>query len=76
MTSLRALKTGAAELSREKWDEATASRDGDEEDGGDVSMADRDHMNGVLPDWTKSPLPPGAPPAVTAPRSSRVIVGA
>jgi actin-related protein 10 len=70
----RSLKIGAVELSREKWDEATADGEGDEEDGMTVSMADRDRVSGVLPDWTKAPLPPGAPPAVPALRAPQTPV--
>ncbi|KAF9042016.1 actin-like ATPase domain-containing protein [Hymenopellis radicata] len=48
------LKTGGAELSREKWDEAAAAPEGE--------VVDRQERS-ILPDWTRSPLPAGAPSA-------------
>jgi actin-related protein 10 len=57
----RALKTGGTEVAREKWDEADAQMDGD--DGGDVSPQTPHSARSILPDWTRSPLPVGAPPA-------------
>ncbi|KAK7033266.1 actin-related protein 10 [Favolaschia claudopus] len=54
------LKTGGTEVNREQWDMADANRDGD--GGMDVSMDD-DRVRMVLPDWTRSPLPVGAPTA-------------
>ncbi|KAF7374749.1 Actin-related protein 10 [Mycena sanguinolenta] len=72
------LKTGGAEVNREQWDMAEANRDGDTS-GMDVS-ADVDRAPIVLPDWTRSPLPAGAPSAVPAPSatmaSPQVRVGA
>ncbi|KAJ6513068.1 fungal-specific actin related protein [Mycena sanguinolenta] len=70
------LKTGGAEVNREQWDMAEANRDG--ETSMDVS-ADMDRAPIVLPDWTRSPLPAGAPSvalsaATTA--SPQVRVGA
>ena len=57
----RALKTGGVEVPREKWDEAE-----DHPDPGDVmeedDVAGRSPAN-VIPDWTRTPLPVGAPPA-------------
>ncbi|KAJ7903315.1 actin-domain-containing protein [Mycena olivaceomarginata] len=73
------LKTGGAEVNREQWDMAEANRDGDTS-GMDVSMdGERGHI--ILPDWTRSPLPAGAPSAVAsqmtaASPSPRVQVGA
>lgn len=66
-------------MNREQWDMVEANRDGDAS-GMDVSMdGDRGHI--VLPDWTRSPLPAGAPSAVAsqmtvASPSPRVQVGA
>lgn len=66
------LKTGGVEVSREKWDEVGPA--GEDSTMGDTSMsapsqsfhADRDSLNqrNVLPDWTRAPLPTGAPSAV------------
>ncbi|KAH9945081.1 actin-domain-containing protein [Epithele typhae] len=70
-----ALKTGGAEVARERWDEAEAGRDGDgegdaDEDGdGDVPMgagARGSPAKHILPDWTRTPLPVGAPAAPRA----------
>ncbi|EKM58531.1 uncharacterized protein PHACADRAFT_117568 [Phanerochaete carnosa HHB-10118-sp] len=68
-----ALKTGGAEVVREKWDEADAAHVEDD-DAMDVSpTAPRSAARNILPDWTRSPLPAGAPPAtirhVVAPAS-------
>ncbi|KAJ7261803.1 fungal-specific actin related protein [Mycena haematopus] len=54
------LKTGGTEVNREQWDMAEASRDGD--GSMDVSV-DMERASIVLPDWTRSPLPVGAPSA-------------
>ncbi|KAJ3554718.1 hypothetical protein NM688_g2965 [Phlebia brevispora] len=56
-----ALKTGGAEVARERWDEADSQVDPDEETVF-ASPAPRPTQN-ILPDWTRSPLPIGAPPA-------------
>ncbi|KAJ7126832.1 actin-domain-containing protein [Mycena epipterygia] len=57
------LKTGGVEINREQWDLAdAANRDGD--GGMDVSI-DVEHTQLVLPDWTRSPLPSGAPSALS-----------
>ncbi|KAL0577640.1 hypothetical protein V5O48_004329 [Marasmius crinis-equi] len=64
-----ALKTGGVEVSREKWDETEATgEDSTMEDasGANVSQsfhADRESQRNILPDWTRIPLPPGAPSA-------------
>ena len=55
-----AVKTGGVEVAREKWDEA-----GDNP-GPDDSIAEGDvasRSSDVIPDWTRTPLPMGAPPA-------------
>jgi len=64
-----ALKTGGLEVAREKWDEmGDQDRDGDEgmevtEDGGEEAVTTPQKPRSILPDWTKSSLSPGAPPA-------------
>ncbi|KAF8206244.1 fungal-specific actin related protein [Mycena galopus ATCC 62051] len=68
------LKTGGAEVNREQWDMAGANRDGD--GSMDVS-ADAERGAIVLPDWTRSPLPAGAPSASSMTMASpQVRVGA
>ncbi|KAI0833618.1 actin-domain-containing protein [Trametes gibbosa] len=69
-----ALKTGGVEVQREKWDEAEAPAEldvnvGDDRDG-DVLMGGGDSpprlavvSKSILPDWTRTPLPIGAPAA-------------
>ncbi|EIW83785.1 actin-like ATPase domain-containing protein [Coniophora puteana RWD-64-598 SS2] len=59
------LKTGGVEVPREKWDESTDPNDDMDEDELIMAPAGRDAagMN-VIPDWTRSALPIGAPPAV------------
>lgn len=76
----RALKIGGAEVAREKWDEADV--DMDAEDPMLVSP-DRPATRNILPDWTRTPLPLGAPPAVrpllpiaTEPPPAQIAVGA
>jgi actin-related protein 10 len=63
----RSLKTGGTEVAREKWDEADPSKR-ERDDDMDVSadFSDRSPMS-VLPDWTRMPLPVGAPSAVSRP---------
>ncbi|KAJ6507969.1 fungal-specific actin related protein [Mycena vitilis] len=55
------LKTGGVEVNREQWDMAGANGDGD--GGMDVPMDVDQRTQIVLPDWTRSPLPSGAPSA-------------
>ncbi|KAI0775099.1 actin-domain-containing protein [Trametes elegans] len=61
-----ALKTGGQEVNREKWDEAEAQP-------GEADMAVDDAppraapAKNILPDWTRTPLPVGAPPAPRPP---------
>ncbi|KAF7327962.1 Fungal specific actin related protein [Mycena kentingensis (nom. inval.)] len=58
-----ALKTGGAEVNREQWDMVDAERDAGDVD---VSMEREDEQERkqlILPDWTRSALPIGAPPA-------------
>ncbi|KAJ7031404.1 actin-domain-containing protein [Mycena alexandri] len=57
------LKTGGTEVNREQWDMADmANREGDTSI--DASM-EVERAQLVLPDWTRSPLPAGAPSALT-----------
>jgi actin-related protein 10 len=69
---LRSLKTGGVEVTREKWDEATSVPDADDAPG---EVVEYPSMN-ILPDWTRTPLPLGAPPVVHIPRVSQTQVGA
>ncbi|KAI0707248.1 actin-domain-containing protein [Earliella scabrosa] len=72
-----ALKTGGVEVQREKWDEAEAQPEPDE----DVPMGDpasspprtparSSPAKSILPDWTRTPLPAGAPPAPRPPAAA------
>jgi actin-related protein 10 len=63
-----ALKTGGEEIAREKWDEADPDQLLDDEDEDEAAIIERvqGKERNILPDWTRSPLPVGAPPAVTA----------
>ncbi|GJE94573.1 actin-domain-containing protein [Phanerochaete sordida] len=68
-----ALKTGGAEVAREKWDEADALVDEDDDDAMEVSpVTPRSAARSILPDWTRSPLPVGAPPANAKPAAAPV----
>lgn len=77
----RALKTGGVEVPREKWDEANAQSDEDDTMGVTQEGLTRSPKS-VLPDWTRTPLPVGAPPAARAASqvamlsSSQTAVGA
>ncbi|KAI0925654.1 hypothetical protein AcV5_008332 [Taiwanofungus camphoratus] len=76
-----ALKTGGVEVPREKWDEANAQSDEDDTMGVTQEGLTRSPKS-VLPDWTRTPLPVGAPPAARAASqvamlpSSQTAVGA
>ncbi|KAH7884756.1 actin family [Phlebopus sp. FC_14] len=60
------LKTGGVELAREKWDEASSAQKEDDDDDMATSTVTHGHATrSVIPDWTRTPLPLGAPPAVT-----------
>ena len=62
--SYRSLKIGGVELSREKWDEADEDlRAQEEEHAGAALEPPQRVIRTVLPDWTRTPLPIGAPPA-------------
>jgi actin-related protein 10 len=56
-----ALKVGGSEVVRERWDEADASQF----DHDDSMLVDdtRPLGSSILPDWTRTPLPTGAPSA-------------
>ncbi|KAJ7067139.1 fungal-specific actin related protein [Mycena amicta] len=77
-----ALKTGGAEVNREQWDMVDAANDADD---GEEMVVETERKQLILPDWTRSPLPVGAPPANIPPlhssparfaASPRVPVGA
>lgn len=80
--SRRALKTGGVEVAREKWDEADARMDEDEDEDMDeeIPVAPRSTARSILPDWTRTPLPMGAPPAkappIPAPEPAMDVVAA
>jgi actin-related protein 10 len=61
---------------REKWDEADPAQNADEDmppvSAGTLDRAPRN----ILPDWTRMPLPMGAPPAVAILSASPQAVGA
>ncbi|KAH8117931.1 actin-like ATPase domain-containing protein [Phellopilus nigrolimitatus] len=78
-----AMKISGIEIAREKWDEAEAADDEDDEDGDDplvVGEVPSKRPGFHLPDWTRAPLPTGAPPAPRPPRldvvSTQTEVGA
>ncbi|KAG1866204.1 actin-domain-containing protein [Suillus subluteus] len=59
-----ALKTGGVEVAREKWDESDPSQT-DQDDDVVMVLPTSEHVpRNVIPDWTRGPLPAGAPPAV------------
>lgn len=63
-----ALKTGGTEVSREKWDEVDGQQDQDPDESVAISAVPEEgevHRGGrtVIPDWTRTALPVGAPPA-------------
>ncbi|KDQ53185.1 hypothetical protein JAAARDRAFT_137512 [Jaapia argillacea MUCL 33604] len=55
-----ALKTGGTEVTREKWDEAD-SQDADDGFGIPTDVEVPHQAKPILPDWTRVPLPMGAP---------------
>ena len=70
--SVSALKTGGVEVSREKWDEAFASQNEDEDAMESVPpLSPEQRPTGMLPDWTRTPLSIGAPSAA-APKTAMV----
>ncbi|KAF7986458.1 hypothetical protein HWV62_31233 [Athelia sp. TMB] len=70
------LKTGGVEVPREKWDEADPAQNEDNDvppmSAGSLDRAPRN----ILPDWTRTPLPQGAPPAIALSSASPQAVGA
>ncbi|KZV94722.1 actin-like ATPase domain-containing protein [Exidia glandulosa HHB12029] len=65
-----ALKTGGEEITRERWDEADIEKEDvgsdDDEEAPVEHVVERVRQGGfVLPDWTKTPLPLGAPSVFT-----------
>ncbi|KAF9238512.1 actin-domain-containing protein [Melanogaster broomeanus] len=71
-----ALKTGGVEVSREKWDEAFSPQD-DDDDMVTSPPQPEEKPRSILPDWTRTPLPVGAAPAVPAASASpQTAVGA
>ncbi|KAI6039887.1 actin-domain-containing protein [Pisolithus marmoratus] len=77
-----ALKTGGMEITREKWDEAFSSQNDDDEAA--ITATDEEQLlKNIIPDWTRTPLPVGAPSASVAPKPTlapsphaQAIVGA
>ncbi|OBZ62673.1 Actin-related protein 10 [Grifola frondosa] len=65
-----ALKTGGVEVQREKWDEADAAPDA--EDDMDASQTSLRSPKSILPDWTRTPLPAGAPSAARPPPQTAI----
>ena len=62
----RALKTGGVEIPREKWDEAAEIVRNAEDDEMEPSTESSNRIaRTILPDWTRSSLPVGAPSANT-----------
>ncbi|KIL58768.1 hypothetical protein M378DRAFT_85993 [Amanita muscaria Koide BX008] len=58
-----ALKTGGAEIAREKWDEAVIQQPADDDNSMDLDIDSTPQKRDIIPDWTRSPLAMGAPPA-------------
>ena len=76
-----ALKTGGVEVSREKWDEAFSPQiEDDDAMESEPPASPGQRPRGMLPDWTRTPLSMGAPPAVApqpvAPSTPQMTVGA
>lgn len=71
-------------MAREKWDEIVDPRRDNPDNSMDVdpsaenTTADQSaRSSSIIPDWTRSPLPVGAPPAPRLPAASpQVPVGA
>ena len=74
-----ALKTGGEEILRERWDEANRGDD-DPDVNMDVDPVTPRHSQAqtrtgpILPDWSRSPLPAGAPSATTVPNTPLITV--
>lgn len=55
-------------MAREKWDAADAHAEPDEDDPMEILVQTPKSVGrSILPDWTRSPLPQGAPAARIAP---------
>ena len=69
-TFFRAMKIGGEEIAREKWDIASAEDQNDDDMDIDTPIAGpasrSSTANSILPDWSRSPLPPGPPRAPRA----------
>ncbi|KAF9647030.1 actin-like ATPase domain-containing protein, partial [Thelephora ganbajun] len=62
------LKTGGVDISREKWEESDTREEVETEDGAVTTVPPSPTSqvyNKILPDWTRGPLPVGAPAANT-----------
>lgn len=58
------MKIGGTEVPREKWDEADHDAKQQATSQGDsTSRTARSAARSVIPDWTRTKLPEGAPPA-------------
>ncbi|KAF8577782.1 actin-domain-containing protein [Ramaria rubella] len=74
-----ALKTGGEEILRERWDEVSLEGDGPDV-GMDIDPAMpkptyRQSREGpILPDWSRSPLPAGAPSAIAVTNTPLITV--
>ncbi|KAF8071805.1 fungal-specific actin related protein [Lyophyllum atratum] len=69
------LKTGGVEVAREKWDEANTNHDPDQSMDISADFEERAARN-ILPDWTRTPLPAGAPTANAPHVPTQTEVGA
>ncbi|KAI0091100.1 actin-domain-containing protein [Irpex rosettiformis] len=68
------LKIGGTEVAREKWDAADAQAEPDEDDPMDpLIQTPKPTGWSILPDWTRSPLPNGAPSAKAGPITQPVL---
>lgn len=59
------MKIGGTEVPREKWDEADHDAQQATSQGDSTSRTARSAARSVIPDWTRTKLPEGAPPART-----------
>ncbi|KAF8525930.1 actin family [Hysterangium stoloniferum] len=69
-----ALKTGGEEISRERWDEATQNDDDSDAMDTDLTQLRQHRTRPVLPDWSQTPLPVGAPSATAFPNTPLIAV--
>ncbi|KAF9466640.1 actin-domain-containing protein [Collybia nuda] len=68
------LKTGGVEVAREKWDEANSVQDADNSMDTFIDHEGRTAKS-ILPDWTRTSLPAGAPLANNPRTSSQTTMG-